>query len=218
MGVMLGVCHVLVSIICYYLTYQKITFLEILYGAVGGIIIAIYAIYLFPKEEQRTEASVAYHYEEILAENYIEVREIRNYSPTEYRHARRVSDICYKYAATLGLKANLAAAAGFYYRLGTKRAAELCFSEELITIIGEYNGEEKLPSSPESALVHIVDAMLIKLELLEAQLGTSQWNREVLIYQALNEFSSSGLYDKSGLSINAFLKVREMLAKEELLS
>jgi len=66
-------------------------------------------------------------------------------------------------------------------------------------------------------LVHMIDGLLIKLELLENEVGTSKWNREVLIYQTLNEFSSAGLYDNSGMSINAFLKVREWLAKEELL-
>jgi len=93
----------------------------------------------------------------------------------------------------------------------------LCFPEDLVQILSEYYGEENLPSTPESALVHMIDGLLIKLELLENEVGTSKWNREVLIYQTLNEFSSAGLYDNSGMSINAFLKVREWLAKEELL-
>ena len=65
--------------------------------------------------------------------------------------------------------------------------------------------------------MHIVDALFIKLEVLEEEVGTSKWNKEVLIYQTLEEFSRSGMYDKSGLSINAFIKIREWLAKEELL-
>ena len=55
------------------------------------------------------------------------------------------------------------------------------------------------------------------MKLLDKEVGTSQWNREVLIYQTLNEFSTAGLYAQSGLSINAFIKIREWLAKEELL-
>ena len=81
----------------------------------------------------------------------------------------------------------------------------------------EYNATDDLPSTPESALVHIIDGLLIKMELLDSEVGTSQWNREVLIHQTLNEFSSAGYYDKSGLSINAFLQIRGWLAKEALL-
>ena len=229
MGVLLGICNLLFPTLSYYLNYHKISDTEIGLGLICGIITAAYAMVGFPKNEAKTVEEITYHYEEILADDFVQVREIKNYSAAEYRHARKVSDICYKYAKSLGLKADLAAAAGLYYRLGRldgepvvengiKRAKELCFSEELVRIISEYNGEQNLPSTPESALVHIVDALLIKLELLEKELGTSQWNREVLIYQTLNELSGAGLYDKSGLSINAFLKICEMLAKEELLS
>ena len=55
------------------------------------------------------------------------------------------------------------------------------------------------------------------MELADAEGGTSQFEREVLIHQTLNEFSSAGLYDKSGLSINAYIKIREWLVKEALL-
>ena len=43
------------------------------------------------------------------------------------------------------------------------------------------------------------------------------WNKEMVIYQTLNEFSAQGLYDQSGLSMNMFLKIREYLVKEEAL-
>ena len=94
----------------------------------------------------------------------------------------------------------------------------LCFPQKLITILSEYYGEKKLPSTPESALIHMIDALVIKLEALEQDVGKSQWNRDILIYQTLNEFSSTGMYDESGMSMNQFLKVREFLAKEEMLS
>ena len=37
----------------------------------------------------------------------------------------------------------------------------------------------------------------------------------MVIYQTLNDESSSGIYDSSGLTMNQFLKIREFLAKEE---
>ena len=212
--------------IFYYLGNDEIVLSNFLYSAINGLLVAVYSIFFFPKTIVETEEEVQYLYERLLEDDYLQVRAVRNYSWTEYSHARKVSDLALRYAKRLNLKADLAAAAGFYYRLGRwegepvvesaiKRANELCFPEELISILSEYYGEQKLPSTPESALVHIIDALLIKLELLENEVGTSQWNREVLIHQTLNEFSTAGLYDNSGLSINAFIKIREWLTKEE---
>ena len=69
----------------------------------------------------------------------------------------------------------------------------------------------------ESALVHMVDAVVIRLEAMEQNVGQSVWNRDIVIYQTVNDFSSSEIYDHSGMSMNQFLKIREFLAKEELL-
>ncbi len=220
---------ILVPNVFYYFANEEIALSNLLICIINGVFTALFAIVCYPKTKMVTEEEIVHFYDKILEDDYIQVREVRAYSWSEYRHARKVSDIAYKYAKNLGFHAELAAAAGFYYRLGRwegesvidnaiRKANELCFPEELIQILSEYYGEENLPSTPESALVHIIDGLIIKLELLENEVGTSQWNREVLIYQTLNEFSTAGLYDKSGLSINAFLKIREWLAKEELLT
>ena len=37
------------------------------------------------------------------------------------------------------------------------------------------------------------------------------------MFSGVNDFSSSEIYDHSGMSMNQFLKIREFLAKEELL-
>ena len=60
----------------------------------------------------------------------------------------------------------------------------------------------------------MVDALLVKMEVLEKDVGMSKWNLEVLISPTLNEFSAAGLYDKSGLSMNQFLKTRDILNRE----
>ena len=214
--------------IFYYFANEEIVFSNLIIGMVNGFVVAVYAIALFPNVREKTYREKHYYYGDILTDDYIQVREVRNYSMSEYNHARKVSDIAYKYALRLDLDADLAAAAGFYYRLGrwegdppiengVRKAQELCFPDALIQILREYNATDDLPSTPESALVHIIDGLLIKMELLDGEVGTSQWNREVLIHQTLNEFSSAGYYDKSGLSINAFLQIRGWLAKEALL-
>lgn len=229
----IGIIFVFVCILFpnlfYYLANEEIDLTNLLICVFNGLIIAIYSIAFYPKEKEVTEDEIVHFYDHILEYDYVQVREVRAYSVSEYRHAKKVSEIAYLYAKKLNFNAELVRAAGFYYRLGRwegnsavesgiQKAKELCFPEELIQILSEYNGEEKLPSTPESALVHIIDGLLIKLELLEKEVGTSQWNREVLIYQTLNDFSTAGMYDESGLSINAFIKIREWLAKEEMLS
>lgn len=227
-GLILAFVSILFPCIFYYLSNETIGISSFVYAIINGVVVALYAIFLYPKTKRITIFEIEQFYDDLLGDDYRLVREVRSYSKAEFLHARKVSEIAYKYANILRLNANLASVAGFYYRLGhwegepfvengVKKAKEMCFPTELVQILKEYNGENELPSTPESALVHIIDGIAIKLELLENEVGTSQWNREVVIYQTLDEFSSSGLYDKSGLSINAFIKIRELLAKEELL-
>lgn len=214
--------------IFYYFANETIEFSNLIIGSVNGIVIALYVIAMYPNIREKTYREKHYYYGDILADEFVQVRDLRKFLPNEYYHARKVSEIAYKYALQLDLNTDLAAAAGFYYHLGkwegdppienaVRKATELCFPEELIQILKEYNGTDDLPSTPESALVHIIDALLVKLELTSTTNRTSQFDREILIHQTLNDFSSAGLYDKSGLSINAFIKIREWLLKEALI-
>ena len=214
--------------ILYYFANESIEFNNLILGSINGIVIAIYVIALYPNIREKTFREKHYYYGDILADEFVQVQQIRKYAPEEYYHARKVSEIAYRYALQLDLKTDLSAAAGFYYHLGkwegdppienaVRKAKELCFPEELIQILREYNGTDDLPSTPEAALVHIIDALLTKLEMSDSTGGTSQFDRDILIHQTLNEFSSAGLYDKSGLSINSFIKIREWLLKEALL-
>lgn len=212
----------------YYFANKEINNNIIFYSLINGAIAVVFAFitckFIIPASKAECE-NCTY---DIISEDYIQVKELKAYSKFEYEHALRVSDIAYRCAKAAGLDMNLCAAAGFYYRIGKwegephvekgiLKAEELCFPEKVIQIISEYYGEEERPSTPESALVHIVDALVIKLEKMKEDVGLSQWNREMIIYQTLNEFSSSGIYDHSGLGMNQFLVIREYLTKEEML-
>ncbi len=65
--------------------------------------------------------------------------------------------------------------------------------------------------------MQIADMIVTKFDLLDKDTFSSGWNREIVIYQTMNEKSAEGLYDESGLSMNQFLTIREALVKEELL-
>ena len=59
--------------------------------------------------------------------------------------------------------------------------------------------------------------IVTKFDLLDKDTFSSTWNRDIVIYQSMNEKSAEGLYDNSGLSMNQFLTIRELLVKEEML-
>ncbi len=214
--------------ILYYLAYKEISGEVFGYGAVNGIVTALIAFFIFQRLWETTETEKQNRYIDIVSEDFSEVKALKDFSMIEYRHAKKVSDVAYACAKQVGYDENLCLAGGFYYRMGrwigepyienaTHKAKTLCFPEPLIVILSEYYGLEKKPSTPESALIHMVDALLIKLEAMALDVNKSQWNREMFIYQTLNEFSSSGIYDRSGMSMNSFLSVREFLAKEGVL-
>lgn len=214
--------------IFYYFTNKEINSTTIMWSIINGVIAAIFALitykFVIPNAKSEKENYIL----DVISEDFSQVKELKAYSKFEYQHALLVSEIAYKCGKIACVDEDLCAAAGFYYRIGKwqgephvekgiEKAEELCFPEELIQIISEYYGEKNKPSTPESAIIHIVDALVIKLEKIKDDVGFSQWNREMIIYQTLNEYSSSGLYDNSGLGMNQFLMIREYLTKEEML-
>ena len=60
----------------------------------------------------------------------------------------------------------------------------------------------------------MVDGVMKKVEVLDQTTMSSEWNQDMVIYQTLNEFSTNGMYDNAGMSMNMFLKIREYLVQE----
>lgn len=214
--------------VLYYLAFKEASLQVFQYGSINGVLTALVAYCAYPRLSHTTDTEMSNRYLDIVSEDYSEVKALKDFSMIEYRHSKRVSDVAYQCAKEVGYDEKLCLAGGFYYRMGrwigepyvenaVNKAQSLCFPEPLIEILAEYYGQEQLPSTPESALIHMVDALLIKLEAMELDVQNSQWNREIFIYQTLNEFSASGLYDSSGMSMNQFLNVREYLAKKGVL-
>lgn len=176
-----------------------------------------------PLTRQRQETlSKSLH--EIVQPNYVLVQDMKSYSEIDYAHAVKVSRIAASCADYIKADSELAAAAGFYYRLGKLAGApfvengvalakEHCFPESVVTILNEYNGEQHDISSLESAIVHIADCLVTKFELLDRDTFQNNWNHDMVIYQTMNEKSSAGLYDESGMSMNQFLKIRDFFTK-----
>lgn len=214
--------------ISYYMAYKEFNNQIYIYGAINGIVTALCCLFMFRWLWDGAQKEKDNLLVDIVSDDYSEVKALKDFSKVEYEHARKVSDIASRCAKAVGYNEHLCLAGGFYYRMGqwigdpyveegVKKAKSLCFPEKLIKILQEYYGEEQLPSIPESALVHMVDALVIKLEKINDGFEKSEWNHEILINQTLNEYSSSGIYDHCGMSMNQFLKIRQFLTKEELL-
>lgn len=209
----------------YYLTYQEVKMNLFLLGAVEGAFICALLTVFFQRTVKVRDSEVPTMLVDMLDESFSMVQELSRFSRKDYRHARRVSELSADCAKVVGADEKICRAAGFYYRIGIidgepiresgiRIAQEQCFPEEVIQIVSEYNDEEHLPSTVESAIIHMVDGVVKKMEVLDQTTMASEWNQDMVIYQTLNEFSAKGLYDKAGLSMNMFLKIREYLVKE----
>jgi hypothetical protein len=210
-----------------YLAQKELRKETLIVSVADGVVTAFAGYFLYGWLCRKAEDEVDNLYLDIVSEDYSQVQALRDFSMVEYRHAGQVSELAYRCAKRMGYQEKLCLAAGFYYRMGqwigepyiksgVERAKKLCFPTALVNILAEYQGQEQLPSTPESALIHMIDALVVRLEAVDSSVSDSQWNSEIFIYQTLNEFSASGIYDQSGMSMNQFLKVREILAKEEL--
>lgn len=217
---------IIIPCIFYYWNYKEIPTDIYIYSLVEGLVICLVALLAYYRIAEKTQNDYNIAFSDIIQDDFPLVLEAKAYSKQEYVHCQRVSVLCYRIAKQLNYNADLCAAAGFYYRMGRRigqpyvengvlTAKKYCFPTEVVEILAEYGGEERKPSSPESAIIHMVDSLLIKLELFDQDLGQSHWNRDMVVYQTLNELSNTGMYDESGMSMNQFLKLRDYLVKED---
>lgn len=197
----------------------------VVYGLVNGILSALFLLFIHHFFRGRIEHKKEDMLEKIIRDDFELVLAMRDFSQADYGHARKVSKIARECADLIGADPHIAAAGGFYYRLGRLEGEPYVengvlvarannFPLEVIHILGEYNGEKKLPSTLESALVHIIDNVITRYEILDKTTLKSSWNQDIVVYQTLNEKSAQGLYDKAGLSMNMYLKIRDYLIKE----
>lgn len=212
----------------YYLAYREIKMELFFYGFIEGLFSAGVLLFFYRRIALVREHEIADILEDMLDEHHPLCRELKNFSRVDYEHAKRVSQVAAACAKLVGADELVCAAAGLYYRIGILEGAAIgengvriaqreCFPETIIRIISEYNGVAAAPSSIESAIVHMVDGLIKKIEVFDSDTMSSEWNQDMVIYQTLNDFSAQGLYDRSGLSMNMFLKIREYLVNKETL-
>ena len=221
-------CGHTIPLIFYYMGYHKISSRNFVLALAAGMITCAAIMIFYPMLERICRQELAHSYRKFLDDSYPLVSDIRRFSMAEYNHAKRVSRLALACADEIGVNGDCAAMAGFYYRLGKmegepeidnalRLANNHCFPTDVMAVMEEYGGVLRLPQTPESAIVHMVDTLVTKIEVLDQATMSSTWNQDMVIYQTLNELSQKGFYDESGLSINQFLKIREKLVQEDSL-
>lgn len=226
-GILVVCISVAIPACCNYLVSHTPVLRTIIFSFAGSFL-TLFVLRWLPALQSRENCAEEVSLDTIMDEHYHLRKEIERYSTVDYNHALRTSEVAAGLAAGIGADEKLTRAGGFYYRIGklegepfiengVRIAQDNCFSERLVKILTEYNGQKQLPSSIESAIVQIADMIVTKFDLLDKDTFSSTWNRDIVIYQSMNEKSAEGLYDNSGLSMNQFLTIRELLVKEEML-
>ena len=226
--VLIGLVQFLIPCIFYDFTYGKLELSAMIQFGIAAVIhtLIIYFGFGILSNWDYKEESIAY--ETFTDFDFSLAQDLKRFSPGEYYHATKVSKLARDCAAEIGADELLCACGGLYYHIGIMEGEPIvdngvsisqnrCLPEPVVRIISEYGGIMQKPSTPESAIVQMVDSLVTKVEALGDTMESS-WNQEMLIYQTLNEFSNEGMYDESGLTMNQFLKIRDcLIIKENLL-
>lgn len=226
-GMLIISLSVVLPVCCCYLDTHMLQ-PQVIMITLPGSILTLLVVHILPGLRNRVQTEEEIGLDTIMDKQYHLQKMIEKYSSVDYDHALRVSRLAAKVAGELGADEKLTMAGGFYYRIGklegepfiengVRIAQQNCFPERLVQILEEYNGINRAPGTLESAIVQISDMIVTKFDLLDKDTFSAGWNRDIVIYQTMNEKSSEGLYDHCGLSMNQFLKIRELLVKEELL-
>ncbi|MCR4693875.1 MAG: hypothetical protein K5773_00945 [Pseudobutyrivibrio sp.] len=227
--IMIFSINTLIPVIFYYFTYLEISFNVVMGALAEGLFVCLLSSVFVVFLNRIVAKEQTMPYELYLSPDYSLYQDIHKFSYIEFTHAKRVSALSRECARAINANVDLAATAGFYYRLGKlegepiidnalKIANNHCFPIDVIKILSEYGCILNLPSTKESAIVHMVDSVVTKVELFDSDSMSSSWNQNMVIYQTINELSQKGYYDNSGLTMNQFLIIRERLAKEDILN
>lgn len=210
-----------------YLTSFIIDLTNIIIYSISSLISAFFLLLVYNHLCNIFSKERRISFETIIDENYPMLLDIKRLSLAEYYHAIKVANIAGECATLIDVDRMLCMAGGLYYHCYDvdkkvskerflKRLNNRGFPPEVIKIISD-NSKGILPYDKESAIVHIVDTIVTKLEAIFKKTDRNSWNVSMIVYQTLNEISQQGYYDKSNLSMNEFLKIRDFLARQNYL-
>ena len=212
----------------YYLEHRVLVLKVLLFSLLLGAVLAFLLFFAYDKIRYAREYEIDNLLQDMLEKEYSAAKELQHFSMKEYRHGVLVSKVARECAKIAGADEVLCSVAGLYYRIGIIKgeniakngailAYEKCFPEKICQIIKEYHGILEFPSTPESAIVQMIDGVLCHFEELRTKDEMHEWNKDMEVYHVLTEFSSNGMYKNAKLSMHNFLEIREYLVKEDTL-
>lgn len=166
----------------------------------------------------------AIYLKKISDDNYVAVKLIKNKSTSLYYHSTEVAELARLAARRIGADEELAYAGGIYHDFGKIAGNEyikegLALAEKygipksVKAIMVEHNVKSRLPRSKEAAIVMMCDTAISAVEYLKGTMDKKDMSEKAIIENALNKRVSTGALHKSGLTIEEFDKIKEVLIK-----
>ena len=221
--------HPCIGFIFEYLEQYHVDYSLFLTGLIYGCVNVILLIVPYPWINKSDQEYYATTLEFLVDPRFQLLADMKSCSSELFLHGLKVSKAAGNCALKLGMNEKLVRAGGLYYRLGFFEdennngdfpgqvlGTQHHFPEEVLNIIQEYKGVHQTISTPEAALIDIVDEVFEQFQMNEDEnkQDSTGFNQEFLIYKIMNDCSSSGRYDHSGFSMNMYLNVRDYLVRE----
>lgn len=146
------------------------------------------------------------------------VRDIKEKSISLYYHSEEVAELAKAGAEKIGCNVSLAYAGGLLHDIGKTKQSDDSIKTGLIiankygmpreikSIMVEYDGKHRLPSSREAALVMLADSVISSIEYLKA--SNKEVSEKKIIDNVFNVRLSTGALDKSGLAVGELSKIK----------
>lgn len=187
----------------------------------AGVISIVLVKLLLPYIETFVDEGLYKRLWTICSSKHILIKQLKEFSETEYQHTISVAKICGTAAELVGADPLLAKVGGLYHRIGLIQeedyiegninlAVEYNFPIELVQVLYEYSGRYTLPSTKEAAIVMIVDKMLIKFSQNRKEILSGAISKDILVQQTFNEMIVKGLLDNSGIDLKMYMNLKEM--------
>ena len=156
--------------------------------------------------------------EPYIREDSEPVRDIKGKSISLYYHSEEVAGLAKKGAEKINCNVRLAYAGGLLHDIGKTEksddniktglliANKYGMPREIKSIMVEYDGKHRLPSSKEAALVMLADSVISSIEYLKAT--DREVSEKKIIDNVFNVRLSTGALDKSGLSVGDLSRIK----------
>lgn len=161
--------------------------------------------------------------EPYIRESSEPVRDIKKKSISLYYHSQEVAELAKAGGEKIQCNARLAYAGGLLHDIGKTKdgndniktglmiANKYGMPREIKAIMVEYDGKHRPPSSKEAALVMLADSVISSIEYLKA--SGKDVSEKKIIDNVFNVRLSTGILDKSGLSVGELSKIKSEFEK-----